>query len=296
MLKEGSQDKHKGGGRGVSATGKTFVLWFLLILMFIAIYELVGVRPGDAPRTIPFGWVLGGGFIAVVAGFVIWIRWHNRAVNRFNTESQVALGQLARGELDQAAAGFDALAQKWKRPRSLHVVARHNLAWTLVRKGEHKRAIEVYTSLERAAGDSGAIWQTMPTHLALASALAGDLDAAERWLTEARKRVESQGGDTRTIEGLIAFARAIVECRRGRAAEAARALEAGWREYESHLAGEILRPMRVVRAYAITASEGPRGGSVDFLLLPLRGGPGGELAFLGVAWPEMAAFLASHPI
>ena len=57
--------------------------------------------------------------------------------------------------------------------------------------------------------------------------------------------------------------------------------------------GETLRPLRVIRAFAI-ASTGPRNaGMADASLALSRPAYPGEYDFLGKAWPEMQTFLAS---
>jgi len=60
------------------------------------------------------------------------------------------------------------------------------------------------------------------------------------------------------------------------------------------MTGEALRPLRIVRAFAIAAA-GPRDhGRADAVLAAARPAYPGEYEFVGKVWPEMASFLASH--
>ena len=135
---------------------------------------------------------------------------------------------------------------------------------------------------------------TSAADLALVHALRGDLDEASRWLTCANER--RQSSRMPSIAAMIAFSRAVALCRTGQAEEAARLLDEGWAEYESAFKGDVLRPLRVLRAFA-HASSGPRSGGAALAALPLiRPNYPGEYRFLGVAWPEMATFLAAHEL
>jgi hypothetical protein len=282
------------------SAGKTVLLWFVLIIVFVAIYQVVGTAPPkhDAPpQPAPVWPMVVGALLSIAVATVAWLVWLQRAVRRYNEESADALTMLSRGDLGNALKRFEALALKWKRPRSVHAVVRHNVAYTLLRQGELARAIEIYSALERrrTTVNVSSVWQLTPSHLAIAHGLAGDLSSAQQWLDEAGKRMGT--GDTRHLRGLAALALAIIDCRRGGGAGVARELERLWTEFESALTGELLRPLRLVRAYAVSQDGGLRGqGAVEMLLVPLRGGPPGELAFMGAAWPEMKSFLTAHSL
>src|SRR6185295_16419000 len=113
------------------------------------------------------------------------------------------------------------------------------------------------------------------------NALLGRVEEAERWMAE----VEKRGGFESNLRfpAMKAFARAVVDCRSGRTAEAVKALDERWTEYEAVLSGETLRPMRVVRAFAIAAS-GPRSaGMAEAALANTREAYPGEYRCLTVA-------------
>ena len=63
---------------------------------------------------------------------------------------------------------------------------------------------------------------------------------------------------------------------------------------EGMLTGETLRPMRVLRAFALASSDPRNAGKAEIDVAAARPQYPDEYRFLGVAWPEMAVFLASH--
>jgi hypothetical protein len=67
-------------------------------------------------------------------------------------------------------------------------------------------------------------------------------------------------------------------------------LDEHWSEYEATMTGEVFRPVRIVRAFAITAA-GPRSAGNAETIRPAYPG---EFDFLGVGWPEMETFLATN--
>jgi hypothetical protein len=128
--------------------------------------------------------------------------------------------------------------------------------------------------------------------LALYHALQGDTAAAEQWMTKAEQRCHLLTGAS--MAAMKAYTRAVLDCRAGKHEDAARQLDERWAEYEGMADGAVLRPLRIVRAFAVAAS-GPRSAGVAGAMIALsRPGYPGEYDFLGVAWPEMAVFLASH--
>jgi hypothetical protein len=63
------------------------------------------------------------------------------------------------------------------------------------------------------------------------------------------------------------------------------------------MTGETLRLMRVIRAFACAAADGPRNqGLVERVLGDMKPRYQREFAFLGDSWPEMATFLAAHQL
>jgi len=217
-------------------------------------------------------------------------------MRRFAIDNNLALGALGRGQLAYARDVF----ARWAASGHLLIgaLARHNLGWTLILEGRLDEAAKI---LEDAAEHHGrylrriAMLPTTRVDVALCHVLLGNLELAEAWCVKSAEPVK--GPPSPSFPGLLALVRALIDCRSGRAAEATVALEHAWAEHEAALTGGTLRIMRVVRAFACAASEGPRSqGVVERVLGDMRPRYERELAFVGGTWPEMAAFLAAHQL
>lgn len=232
-----------------------------------------------------------GGLVLLIA--VTTIRYQRQA-RRFMVANANGIAALARGDLSEARAIFWAWAETTKLPRA-SAIARHNLAWTLMRQGAIQQSIDILLDNEtrnlRALKAVG-MFPTSAIDLALDHALLGDLTSAETWCAETEERRDELSNPT--LPAMKVFARAVIDCRSGREAEAARMLDDRWAECEATLVGETLRPLRIVRAFALAAA-GPRdAGLADAIVAAARPVYPGEYAFLGTAWPEMATFLTTH--
>ena len=211
-------------------------------------------------------------------------------LRRFNTQTRQALLASGRGDHEGAARIFE----RWipRAPGGVSVTARHNLAWMRMRRGRPQLAIDLLARNEahpwmlRIYGLHG----TAALDLALCHALIGQPAAAQAWLAAAERRRSTQ----LTHAASRAFAAAVLDCRRDRHAEVARDLEDRWVEHEAVAAGDVMRPLRIVRAFAV-ASAGPREAGQAAALLVKPAYPG-EFDFLAVEWPEMASFLAAHDL
>lgn len=263
----------------------TVLMWPAIIAM------LVGAAGSQA-----WIWVL-----ALVVGFVIAGTINaislRRQARRFTAENVLGVAALARGDLKQARELFWQWAEGTRSPH-VSAIARHNLGWTLMRQGELQHAIDVLTDNEdrneRALKTLGML-PTGAVDLALCHGLLGMLEGTEKWMAEAEQRV-NELTCTPTVPAMKAFARAVLDCRDGRCADAARMLDEHWADYEATLTGDTLRPLRIVRAFAIAAA-GPRdAGLAESAFAMARPAYPGEYDFLGTAWPEMAAFLVSHQL
>lgn len=267
------------------------VLLVVLVGIFVAVY-VIAAGNGDRATVV----IVGTTTAVVVAAFAMATARMTRMVQRFQTENTAAVAALGRGELESARATFSRWAETTGFPR-LAAVANHNLGWTLARQGQLQRAIDVATANDErclSALQANGLAPTSAIDLALYHALAGSLDDARRWLgvADGRKAMVALP----TVPAMRAMAQAVIDCRDGNAPEAARALDERWREYEALLTGDIVRPLRIVRAFA-RAAAGPReAGTAQMELVSARPAYPGEYAMLGVEWPEMAAFLAAHEL
>lgn len=246
----------------------------------------------DAP--LPWGWILAGLF---AVGSAAWIAWTLRRAKRFSAENEAALAMLRAGELDAARERFAALVKRWPRPRNLNHVALFNLGWTDLLAGELEHArerwaqIEVELDLKTRAG----FVTLLPCRLAYVDALLGNLDDARRWLASSRERGAEDAANRAVIEAWETAAEAVVACRAEEPGKARARFAERWRALEDAATGEVLRPLRVLRAFAIhAASNGADGAEVERVLAPVREHAGRELLHLAARWPAMRAFLAER--
>jgi hypothetical protein len=228
-----------------------------------------------------------GGLLVLL---VIQLASVQRRVRRFVAANAVGMAALARGEL-QTALDIFAAWHAQPRPPRFAAVAQHNHGWTLIRQGQLQPALDMLTNndeTKRVGLKAYGLFPTSSIDIALCYALLDRLDVAETWIVE----TENRAGELHppSLGAMKAFARAVVDCRSNRCAEAARMLAEHWAEYEATLTGDVMRPLRIVRAFAI-ADAGPRDAGLAQTVLPAYPG---EFDFLGVAWPEMASFLATN--
>jgi hypothetical protein len=176
-------------------------------------------------------------------------------------------------------------------------LSRHNLAWTLMRQGDLKYAIVMgQNATQRYPRELEAMSMLLTTEadLALFHALLGDIDAAEKGM--ARLGLRRHLTPNSAFPGMSTITRAVIDCRSGRAGDAARVLDENWAMCESSLTGDVVRVARVVRAFAIASADSRDAGKADLQLVNARPAYRGEYDFLGKAWPEMQTFLLTHDL
>lgn len=208
----------------------------------------------------------------------------------FHAANKNAYAALGRGDFAAAQTTWSTWADSTAMPR-IAALARHNLAWTQLRQGKLEAAIATIETNETKHGsalEAIGLSATSAADRALAHALLDQSTEAEAWLDRAEPRLLAA---TMPTSGAIALARSVWHCRAGRVDVAAKLLDDGWTEIESTTAGDVLRPLRVVRAFA-KAAAGPRAPALE---TPRPAYPG-EFTFLGTSWPEMATFLATHEL
>lgn len=260
----------------------TAILWAVLVLMFVSIYQLfTGPSPGGwLPLAIPCA------VLVAAAGLTFAIRF---ITVRFNRENAAAIALLKKGAYDQAAEAFESLLRRHPRMRHLRAVARHNAGLARLRQGQLERAIELLTLV---VNDKRVprLKASAASELAAACALDGRLDEAEAWLAKA-EAVPSVSGFA------LAWPRTLLMARRGAFTELARMLEARWRELESTLSGETMRRMLLLHAFAVASADGPRSaGAAEPLIVRLRASAPGEHRWLAARWPELGAFLETNQL
>ena len=272
-----------------SAASRTIGLWIFLVMVFVGLWqyfqpsatggggtEELGNEAASPWRNfaianVPFCVVL------VIVGVFLW------RVRRLNAGNKRGIDLMAIGEAGQAAEVFRGLSRAWFLPT---VGPKLNLGFALVRLGDLDGAREALAAAER----SRTRWYrpVIASFLALCDALLGDLDAADAWVTESKRRASSPSSITR----VHLAAEAIVRLRRGDALGAVQLLDASWGEIERSTAADMVRALRIVRAFAAESIGSP--ALVPDLLAGARPFRPGEYAWLGARWPEMARYLDAN--
>jgi len=247
----------------------------------------VGMMAGGATASL-----VGIPIIALVFGGSVLLA--KRQARRFVVEAQLAGDAMGRGELAKAHEIFDYWADI-KNNHRIMVLACHNLASVFTQQGKLEEARRLH--LENSEHELKWLRRTGLTKLSAAgvaytNALLGDLDAATRWITIAERR--SKLPQMPNADPSLIIVRVIVGLRRGQSEEAARLLDDNWTMIEGRVVAKSLRTYRLLRGFA-RVSMGPRDagrGHEDVAMV--RPQYPNEHAYLGTAWPEMAAFLATH--
>lgn len=265
----------------------TLVMWVTSVITFVIVYSM-------AQRGTSLLLIAGVTAALVVLWLGLVLALNTRQLRRFLADNNAAVAALSRGELERAHDVFRRWSEKARAPAAA-ALARHNLGNALIRLGRLQQAAAVIADNDERharALKSLSMYKASAADAALAHALAGELDQAEQWMAKA----DARDGESHLpgYPGNKAFSRAVIDCRAGRPADAARLLDESWAEYEAALTGDATRSLRVVRAFAHASSDVRNAGVAENVLAGMRPVYRGEFDYLGVAWPEMATFLAAH--
>jgi len=214
-----------------------------------------------------------------------------RALKGWLAKNEEALALLRAGRYDGAASIWDDLATKAKWAPAVHALLVHNLGVATLHMKRPKHALALMNNvIESGWFRSGAL-SGVNTNLGIAHALAhaivGDLDAAERVRTEAAAGLgESRRGATMLVD-------TVIGARRGTLGEPP--TQEALRLAEASLMPTHVRAIPILHAFAKTKGEGSyRTAEED---APTADGGGlarGDLDFLAVEWPELAAYLEAQ--
>jgi hypothetical protein len=274
-------------------------------------------RPGRSVRTKSgvralsmmswLGWGIGASLAASAIGLgplvwvvVIGVPFAQTAAvqaqaRRYNRVAQPGHLALTAGDPSTAQREFSVARAQFRWPGFLRRLGDYNRAVALIREGQLDLALELLSDIDRRGGVlnlDGAIAGA----LTLAHALAGHVELAGEWLLETRRRYAAY-----TVAGIRVPAFAFIQSetaadlRAGDAEAVRKRLENQWTQLENSVTGNVLRPMRVLRAFALAQSSGPREAAiVDSMLSALRGTSTRDIEYLAAAWPEMATFMSAH--
>jgi hypothetical protein len=175
----------------------------------------------------------------------------------------------------------------------------NDAAMAQLRGGQIDVAIRSLAQVDRAKGVlfSSDLRTLAAAELGWANVLAGDLDTAQRWIDESRRRLAKSHGDGRLGgASMLNLAEAALSMRRGHAEEGVALLDKNWLLLRESSSGNRMRTLEVVRAFG-EAGGGVRAYNVvSERLVRVQPALPGEFAFLGAKWPEMQAFLAAHDL
>lgn len=251
--------------------------WAALVVLFLLIQAIVAQPAGQ--RDLSGGLAAAATLAAAVIGFTVRTALLARQARR-------AVAAAQAGDEAQALALYRALEPRAHGP--LRQATRLNLAYLLFHQGDLDAGLRCLGQVERSHGRLPAAYgQTVADRLALGLALRGDLEAADGWLEQARRRRPAPG----LVPGTLHLvAEAILVARRGDAPRAHRLLSEAWADVERTTPAAQVRPLQVVRAFLSTAAGAPLPAVVAEAAAGAR-----AHAWLGAGWPELAAFIAAQP-
>ena len=252
----------------------------------VLLWGIVAVMVGLRALGVRVGWGWLGLFALVWAAFGLWAAMAKARARRFADEAKLGLHQLTTGKPVRAEAEFARLRQQFRWPGSLPRIAELYGAQALQMQGRFTEAVERLAALE-ASGGIATLDARIAILLSYCNALAGELDPAAVWFAEAKRRAGKSQVDI--------IPELVIGLRDGRAAEVRDRLDRDWRALEALHKGELLRRMRLLRAFAIAQTVGPRdAGAVEPVLAGLRPATYDEFAYLATQWPELDQFLRAH--
>jgi tetratricopeptide (TPR) repeat protein len=260
----------------MATRAKTALIWVVIIAVFVAITAF-----GFTSMLKLVGLALLGAVVLFVAFIFIRIK---RLPPKYLADHTKAEAAMARGDLDAARKIFE---RWWPTFPPQFPDALYGLAMVRTRQGDFEQALLM---LNEEAGKVTSASAPLATRLAFNYALLGKLDDARKWLAHADERTKTDG---HFDPGLVALARAIIDCRDNRCGDAAQALDSNWTKLESRLTGHDVRPLRIVRAFAHAATANA-GDPVPADLTTVRPAYEREHDYLGASWPEMARFLVAN--
>ena len=262
---------------------RRLALWIGLPAILAVAYALAGGGQ-QVSGTVVLGLVAS--FAAVAAALFL---TSARSLRKFTVANAAASALVFEGKLAEACQAFEANARRFRAP-ALHPISVFNLADTEMLRGHLARALSLAgaVAIHKSPLRSPLVAASAPSLVASCYALLGDLAAARAWMPEAER-----AGATIAVE-VARVPEAILLCREGRFEELLRCMAERRRAIEATLAGDDLRTMRLLRAFALCMLPNASDAERAEALAAGRPGAPGECDHLAAAWPELAAFLKAR--
>lgn len=232
-------------GRVVRTLAAQRRLWsFVWALFAAAAIGLIRFGPGE--------WRWGVALFSI--GLPLLLRTlSNARAQKHAVESAPAIAALRSGQPAQAEKDLLALRERISWPRQLRNLTSYNLALARHFQGRHADAIVALAEADRGGGAPN-IDPAIASTLALCHGLLNNVELAQSWLTEARRRYAGRVAAAAFPELVAEMTLAL---RRSQFEEVRRRFDAEWLQITNSRTGETLNPLRILRAFAIEKSGGP---------------------------------------
>jgi hypothetical protein len=300
---------------------KSILLWLLLILFFVSLYQLFSGPPAkphhrmDAQEVVApppprpsapendFVMLLVGSWLPMLAmigifygGVLGFARRQLRAHGKLTAQLEPGHLALADGNVAGAVKMFEAAAHKLRGQRPYAGMARLALADARMQQGDFDAALKVLQQVEQSPGllYGSELRLLAAVDFGLVYALRGEVDVATRWLDDARRRLARTPGVRNFQAGLLCLAEAVAFARADRRQEAARLIERDWTRVEATVFATVMRRGWLLRAF-LASADGARSTAEPYLTM-LRSGRRGELDWMATKWPELKAFLVANEL
>lgn len=233
-------------------------------------------------------WGFGGVSLLLSIGVVGGTIGLRRGASKANETNQRAINLLNAGEVDEAGAIFERLAQK-RRLSHGHVVFVYNCAVAALLQGRHQRALSIFNAVEQSGRMRKRFLRNLEPNLYIEMgcclALTGNLDEARKYLRRASHLLRPPE------DGRLLFLEAVLAVRSGDCAAAAARIDEQWRRAEGSLRGPTIRTLRLVHAFAL-AKLGQQD-TQKFRTLVAGAQPATQVDFhwSTVSWPEFDTFV-----
>ena len=228
--------------------------------------------------------LLAWGFGAFL-GLHLWARVAGASWNKANT---MAVRLMGEGQPEKAIAVLDEMLPRTRLFPVAYSLYLWNRGIATGQTGRFDEARAILTGVHAAHWFDRRLFKhfvpAVMVSLGKVEALAGHLDAAERWSREANAKLASASSATALPLAVLLAAR------RGKLDEAEALCASQWTAAEATLPARDVKLLRVLRAFVASRRAGVDRAEVDQWLAGAKPVPAGMFDYVGAAWPEFQAF------
>lgn len=224
--------------------------------------------------------------------------WVNRIVVSALMEYCDAVALLECGRIAEAESKLEALCRRVSRRSPYHALFVLYRGLAFLRAGKPDRALTLFAavldggSFEKPRHSFHIYYPVLLTAIALAHAVKGDTETAERWQGLAHDQV------TPARAGLLLPLDLYLGIRAGRYEIVVKDAEAIWADAAGCLPGSQIQALRVLCAFGLSCAN--RNGTYDDRIRCFLDGARpcrpGQLDYLALKWPELRAFLEANDL